>query len=822
VARGRRERVRTPLLSGPLPEQTGVQAARARSGTATTTAPTPPPAEGAAADSFAPPPASPQPTRQGKRQVDPELVGSIESMIGNLPPKLLEGRPNPEHYRAKFEIVNMISLRHMACGELPGGYKQLIDGIKEETKLAGIDPKVLVDARSESDKALDVVERLASIPSSIWELADEEIAAVRGAMDTADRLCIDAMYENGARESARESAGEAPTPGPKARLRRLLAEVETIRNRVRKPIPDDRRGTCAMDPYISAGIRAAQLLRFMVYVGRSAMGQNARSRPAESVYKVAKHHAEMAYTVWVAENGVGFYPDGSLVERDHQCIMCILICPPGHGKTSIGRAWVGKRICENEYTQGLMNHAKSDEAEKTMGHVAELFRRDTADGRRCLGLYPHLQLADKGNNANSMRLRLDRAVKQPTLMAFGVKGAISGADSDIQWWDDPVDQKEAEQESERNRTFDRLNGTWLTRQRGRNGTMVLVTATLWHHHDAVMRFIRLGLDGKAPIAIKAQRCGGPKTSPAFKSLWPEVYPAADLKTRYAAMNNARLWSAAYMANPIAEENRIVKSVRLYDPEHPSHRRFMQGAVKHLTLDPSATGRVGADRAAALYLAEGELIDETPTADGLDVSSRTVMRYIDGREFYATQTEQADSVAAYCADRPVDWVHIESASWSVAIAEDIHNRYGIDVVQHPVRSKNKEQRLRQCAGLIENSGSEHGFAAVVEFPGIPETDAAGNTRLVPDPRHKWIIEQVVDFGVTANDHGLDALTQVLNYRAADLRPGVGEATTKVRQRIKEDGIDPRKAKMVREFMRMGKRAGAESSEIEEARWASQNW
>jgi len=763
------------------------------------------------------------------RTSTPAALPSIESMIAALPPKMVRGLPNPDHYRQKLELVNQIALIRMGewgeKGELPGGYKQLIDGILAEVKLAGIDPKVLQDARSEGDKALDLLRQIRDLPLSIWEALDEEIDAVEKSMDAADRLCVEEITD--------QVTADRPPPedpdGPKARFRRMLARVRRLRERARKELP---RGGDVTSEEWRAGVRAAHTLRFMVYVGRSAMEMGERGartetrRSADAVYQIARIHARMAVAVWQAENGV----DCRFGKVEYGVIPytgCILMCPPGHSKSSFGRAWLAKSIALDPYTQALMNHAVSDEAETNMQHVSACFKgrghkEDNPDGRRCLSLFPSLRLAPTDNNANSMRLKLDRRIKAPTLRAFGVKGAISGADSTRQWWDDPVDQKEVDQETERRRTFDRLNGTWLTRLRGQR-TFLLITATAWHNDDAVMRFIQLARDEKAYFRVLRLGCGGPKTTPAFRPLWPEAYPAAELRRRYAAMNNARLWSAAYMANPIADENRIIKSLKFYDPNEPNHRRFVAGAIKRLSVDPSATGKVGGDKAGLIYTADGDYITEEQAGERTtDVTSIRKVRVLAAREIHATQTELSDGVAEFCRSAPVDYVHYEAHSWAGAFADDFENRYGVDVIRHNPSSKSKDARLRAVGPLIENENEAHGFGAVVEFPGVPVFNDKGEfVRVGPDPALRWLYEQILDFGVCAHDHALDGLTQVLNFLAPDLRAGAGAATQRVVAAVRQDNISQRKREIVQGFMRAGRRQALPPGVEEQHWWALTN-
>jgi hypothetical protein len=689
--------------------------------------------------------------------------------LGHPPPRDVEGRPNPDYYRWMYALGNMLAVQAILQQQrLPFNYESFIRGVDQEAKAAGFDPKLLKDRRSDAQVMDDAVDRLLGAPDARWEVEDRTADLIEERMKLAVDLCqqiIDGMVEGD-----RDKAAERIERG-KAWVRRL-EQVRRLRNWARHPVPK----TDAWRGHAHAW-RASRVLRLMLYVGRS----NIPSKdPLDRVFQIARHHAHMAVAIWEAEHKVwidasGVHPGGF----DYSG--AVVVAPPGHGKSELANHKMLEWLADDPDTQGIWGHAQAEKAQENVQYIASCFQATTEQGRRFAALFGGMSLVQESGR----QFRLDRPhrLKQPTLQAFGMKAAINGANASKIVLDDIVDQKEVHQETERKRTFDRLTGTVLQRKRGAGRAFDLTVCTLWHEDDANNRRIQMARRKKARLRVCILACGGPDEQ--FRPLWPEMYPARYLREQHAL--NSAVYAAAFQGNPTLKTSRIVRAVRLYAPYtrdgrlDPEHERYLNAAAVHLSVDPAATNREQSDKAGIVVLAEGPVSWETADELGPIHHTERRVRVLDAYQMHATQSEAVEWIGDYLErHRRVRSVHVETKSAFVGMAEMFKNKYGLDVVRHEPGQKSKEIRLRGCAAMIDNSLAHLGTCAVVEFPGVWERGDDGETTLVPDPDIAWLIDEVLNFGVCAHDHGLDALTQVLNWMAPDVGVGAGAASAQVIQ------------------------------------------
>lgn len=573
----------------------------------------------------------------------------------------------------------------------------------------------------------------------------------------------------------------------------------------------------------------------MIYVGRSSLSTGLGEGGASSVFKIGFHHAKIAVDIWRAETGthIGmpmgedldpYHPEPVIKKGAFQCDGAIVICPPSHGKTEEASHWCARRISENPYEQGWVVHAQAKQAENILGYVSNYFDITTAQGRRNRALFPSVPYVFKKRNNRVFWLDLPHKTKQPTMSAAGVRAKVSGSDASFILFDDPVDQRETEQDAERERTYSLMQGTWLTRLRGqkgkgdKRGTFHLTTTTLWHPDDANCRRIALAKEKQdtsafLPLLVSRQGCGGPNSVPPFKPLWPEMYGQQYLRRKYAEMRSPTLYSAAYMSDPVAEARKIIRKIRLYDPAHPDHARFLQIAKFYLSLDPAATNREGADKAGIVYGGLGELAWEEISDDGTQVMS-TEMRFrvLDAHQIHATQSELVEHAFGLCLVNKVDHVVAETRSGYVAVAEMFENMHGIKPIRIDPGNKSKEIRLRSAAPMLEDGNSDSGLRAVVEFPG--KRDETG--KIVPDEKFHFLYDQILNFGFCSDDHCVDAVTQVVNYLASDLGVGRGIASRIAQQQV-ERAIDHRLRSITSKWLKSG--GGDKPVQLEDAEWVA---
>lgn len=693
--------------------------------------------------------------------------------LPDIPPSKIGGKINPEHYRVRLAHINLVAEAAVKRGgSIPFNVESLTKMIEREASMAGLDATSISDARSEGDKIIAAVNRLLDEgdKDTIFEQTDDDIDLLIKEMERVVEgpdMCLHLIQDN---QYTSEMIAEKKTRGKKwlNRLRR----VRRLRDLARYPIPPDVNVDKKVSPALYAAWEASHILRYMLYVGRSSTITRPTERGYQShIYRFGRHHARFAVDTWEARTGTLFENHQILIGGRQPYKGVILIAPPGHGKSEFASHYLALEINLRPGTQALYIHAIADKAQEQKAHVARLFTRESSAGRRNTSIWNH-QLDKTDNNKTKMRLKLAERSKSPTVTSTGIMSAQLGADTNIQILDDIVPQSDVDQPTERDRRFKILSGTFGTRQRGQD-TFRVVIGTFWHHDDALSRLWKIG-DTSDLYVRSRQKTGGPNTSPPFKPLWPEVFPAQELRRRFDEMNhNISLWSANYMGNPITEEARLIKTLAYYDPDSMDHMDFMAGAQCYVTVDPTATNKEKADKAGLVYVAVGEVQTDYAKDGTVTTGFMTKARIVDYKEIHVNQVELADTVAQYSMARPVHQVHVETRSGYHATADILQNKYGIEAVRHDPGPKNKEQRLKACAGIVDNSLA--GLQALVEFPGVPHTDG----KLGPDEKHKPFYNQFLDFGYAPDDHCVDAVTQLLNYL---LRSGIlvagGSATISV--------------------------------------------
>ncbi len=366
--------------------------------------------------------------------------------------------------------------------------------------------------------------------------------------------------------------------------------------------------------------------------------------------------------------------------------------------------------------------------------------------------------------------------KSATSSAFGIHSKIGGVDASEIWLDDPVDPSEAEQPEQRRRTHDMITGQWKDRVRGRHGFST-TTATLWHDDDSTAKRIELAKAGKANLAVYVQSCGGPNSHPPFKSIWPELYPASDLRQKYAA--NPGLYAATYMCEPRPESLQIIKKLRYYDPNSPQHLAFKKGATFYVSLDPSATTNPKSDKAGIVYGGFGLV---TGDVDG-KLSSEYRLRIEGAKQMLATQSDLVQHVCNFAFSSPVNDVLFENVNGYMGFGEMLENELGIKPIGMPTGNRSKEIRLRQVVGMMEHTipdgpeGAKVFGGAVVEFPGVRLDDGS----IGPDPEKQWYFDQILKYGSVKDKGCLDATTQLIWHlvNTGDLVSGAGRVTDIIR-------------------------------------------
>src|SRR5690606_20156521 len=153
-----------------------------------------------------------------------------------------------------------------------------------------------------------------------------------------------------------------------------IRRVREVQEKARNPVP---RGTPA---HLAHAARAAHLLRYMLYVGRSNIPERLLGA-SKGVYDPAEHLCKAALFLYEARHAIHYSAVGVEVNA-YRCEGAILVMPPGHGKTDLIRADAALRACDDPLTQGFMVHAIKERAENNLQYIQSLFDDAKPEGRR--------------------------------------------------------------------------------------------------------------------------------------------------------------------------------------------------------------------------------------------------------------------------------------------------------------------------------------------------------------------------------------------------------------------------------------------------------
>lgn len=667
----------------------------------------------------------------------------------SCPPRYINGRVNPAHFAWRIAAVNAAAERRVIEGdETRFNPEPYVRNIYREAELCGVTPEMISDQRSDAQIASDLLNRIMSMPASIWEALDAEL-------DAKERFLRQAI-ENTVAAAAERLHNEGK------RWLSLLERVRRLRNLAREPAPRDPELLWMhSSPVHLFALKASHIMRFMVYT-MSVGGVSPDAPPMERTMSAPIHLCRVALDTAIAENRTWFDAHMRLIENTVPVNGIMVVIPPGHGKTTISVARARLRICQKPWRRWIIVHAQEREAQKILSYIRDGFDPSTPDGRRTRALFPHVRLARKGNTASEMRLILDKSQKQPTIQAYGVHAEASGPDADELLLDDVVDQSVAYSTTECARIFDRINGTWMARVRPKPGNVEppfhFIACTLWHPNDPNAQRLELARRNKAPTYWSVQGCGGPDDEPPFDPLWPEVMPAHRLRQKFMEMRNPALYALVYSCDPFAEITRKISALSYYDPHSEEHAAFLErNPVFHLSIDPAATTGRHSDKSGIVYAAEGVAEYDEIDENGQPVRvMRQELRILEAREISATQVELVNTIADIIADTryPVHHVHVEAAGGLWATPQMLQDRFMIEPIVHRPSGRSKETRLQSCAGYID--AGVRRCRPSVRFPGL----AGGE----PDENYRWLYDQFLLFP-SSSDHCLDAVTQLVNYLAS---------------------------------------------------------
>lgn len=511
----------------------------------------------------------------------------------------------------------------------------------------------------------------------------------------------------------------------------------------------------------------------MAYVGRPDV-------PDKDIvcYIYADFHVECSAKMWIAKNQwridsqLGLIEPGEMFrgrefEGEFYDGVNIML-PPRHGKTDVVVFDSALDINKDDRQQMAVIHASQDVASSRMlVPVRKIFDRTTSQGRRNARLFPDRRLASYDNNATKMRVHTENPAANANLIAGSPFTRGLGNNLNIVRGDDLVpstDRYEAGTREQRKVMFKR---TWVTRLQGRVG-LIMLTGYPHHHEDLVWSYYTQSLEyqtsgGRSGLNMLTVRrdVGGPKSSPRFSSIWPEMYDSKWLERKYHSLNDPATWASNYQLKPMPDDMQIVQKVRLYDPTDPDIIRFLDSATYYLSVDPAATGELVNDKAGLVILAVGDLrYSRMLDNDREEVLSERIALVVKQDEFHATQTELTEHMLAIASNYNIEAAIIEQVTGlGTSMAEMLEQNYGInDVRLRGVQNKNKAARLRAVAPVVEHSNNQ--VPARVAFPGIRTLDENGvvSAAMVPSPDVVRLVRYIEQFHVEQGFHSLDAFTQ----------------------------------------------------------------
>ncbi len=232
---------------------------------------------------------------------------------------------------------------------------------------------------------------------------------------------------------------------------------------------------------------------------------------------------------------------------------CILMAPPGHGKTvqtAIRVLWeIGRRP---NLRVGIMS-ATSELGDKILG----MMQNNIEQNENMHQTWPHLQRSNfETFGERRMQIKGYRGTKKDhTVETAGVLKAIYGARYDLVILDDIIDLKNSSTTGQRQKIVDWHDTTLLSRLM--RGDREWIIGTPWNKYDAYHVLAERGIPCfKYPVETNG------------KFLWPEQWDAERLAARKQKMTAWRFWQQYYMQDQSPDESPFDLGVieRAYIPD----------------------------------------------------------------------------------------------------------------------------------------------------------------------------------------------------------------------------------------------------------------
>lgn len=668
---------------------------------------------------------------------------------------------------------------------------------QEMARAHGIDWSKAADMRTPEQIAADAVADLIKMgPSELLCQTDEMLDAMEAQLDNVDRLgglVYDRLNNMSASQVLETDAmpdGQNPDepPGPKA----VAAAAHRWKRRIRRVRELARRAREKCDPEAVGRERRIQesthLLRYMLYVNRSER-PNLES-PAEKLFEFGEIHVRAVMGLYFSRNGYGLTKFGLLAPGDkfgnpgrervfegmHYSGTGIML-PPRHGKTVIIRGDMALAINLDPEVQMAVVHDTEDMASKILVAVKTCFDRETEQGRRNYRLFPY-ELDATDNNNYSIRVKTKNRPQNPNLIACGIWTSGLGNNLHRLYGDDIVPASDVYEAARRTRRIRQFHTVWGSRDQG-SCAYATLTGYPHHHQDLMWKTwegakLSAKTNGRQGLKWWFVRIpvGGPKDKPGipkFRSIF-SVYSSKWLRDKYRSYSDRSVWAANYELDPLPEGSKIVERVLLYDSESPDTQRMLNASEHLLSIDPTSTKNPKtSDMVGVTIGALGEVVSLREDEFGHEHETRKRMLYLThSDEFHATQPEIIDHMMAIGQSRPlnreINQAIIEVTGVGHSLVDFLESIHGINGVYEATASKNKAERFRAVAGMMDNSDPVNSPPCVA-LPGRRKRDENGEPidgSLELMPGFEQIYNYIVNFTMESGFHSLDSFVHMIEF------------------------------------------------------------
>jgi len=687
-------------------------------------------------------------------------------------------------------------------------------------KAEGLDLDHIKDNRTPDQKFKDCSIEMLKNGATIFERLDDELdimeeqfAKVAQCGDEYERHLGDIRAEQMMPANLLpegQDPGEPPGPKTIAAAAKLwidrIRRVRHLADRARHPYTE------GMDRRTRIISEATHTLRYQIYVNRSDIKIDHGRGRISNIFTIGDPHVRMSMGLWFSRNKYGVTERGVIAPGEPYRVPgerrvvpypgapytgTMFMVPPRHGKTDFLKGVMGLEIGLNSTVQMAYIHDSEEEAQKVLLSVKHMFNRSKAQGRRNYRLFPY-RLAKEQNGADMLRVENEQATRAPNIVAYGLWSSKQGLNVDILIGDDLVPQKDDNEAAKRSRRLSTWAGTWISRLQGKDPHIILSgyprhkEDLMWLKYLEGRKAARSGFRDGDPIWILRMPVGGPNSSPKFRPIW-DYYGPTQLRQRYRQISNRSVWAANFMLEPITDDMKIVRSVRLVNIDDPRIKQLLRAGDNRLSVDPAAKGDGTADKAGMVCMTIGDLVTEE-TRDGMQQQDRETLAIVRvAREIDATQLELMDEMRKISSQINISQAYVEVVgAYGSAIIEALSRYHNVHSVVPVKPSGSKTARFRQVAQMFEHADPL--IPAKIAFPARYPRDENGmiieGSRLEPLEGVQKLISYVENFAVEEGYHSLDAATQL----CAQILPLLGVGEGAFSREVKEDrrpGTDPRK-------------------------------